>query len=55
VDLEQVEGIYAVFTIFPGSYAPAANEPISSNHDELVGCTGNEFWGRHALMKKSEQ
>jgi hypothetical protein len=55
VDLSEVEGVYAVFTIFPGTYAPAANEPLSSQNDELVGCTGNEFWRKHALMKKPDK
>jgi len=50
--IDKCEGVYAVFTIFPGTYAPAANEPISSQIDSVLGITGNEFWRNHALMKK---
>jgi hypothetical protein len=50
--LDGYEGVYSVFTIFPGTYSPAANEPISSQVDTVMGITGNEFWRSHALLKK---
>lgn len=46
-----IAGFYAIFTIFPGTYAPAANEPASSKIDPVIGAAGNEFWKKHALMK----
>lgn len=46
-----IEGVYVIFTIFPGTYAPMANEPFSSQLDPLVGVTGNDFWKSHALMR----
>lgn len=44
---------YLVVSVFPGGYAPPANEPVSSQSDPHVGgMTGNNFWRIHALMRK---
>jgi len=44
--------VFAIYTAFPGGYAPAANPPLSLNHDPIVGMRGTEFWNVHALMNK---
>jgi hypothetical protein len=55
VNPDNFEGVYTVLTIFPGTYSPPANEPKSSQVDDAVGMTGNEYWAKHALMKKSAE
>ena len=52
--LDKVTRVYGVFTIFPGTYSPAANEPLSSQVDPILGTTGNKYWSTHALMKSQE-
>ncbi|MCL4365153.1 hypothetical protein M1590_02405 [Candidatus Marsarchaeota archaeon] len=44
---DDIEGVYAVFTIFPGTYAPAVNEQM----DTVLNVHGSDFWRTHALMK----
>ena len=44
--------ILVVFTIFSGSYAPAANPPLSTQVDPFVGETGEAFWRKHCLLQK---
>ena len=62
--VDGAKGIYSIFTIFPGKYAPAADARNGPLQDATVGMTGHEFWNgrkaaggksrvnRHALMKK---